>query len=302
MIPAWSRITTAAAAVVLTASFATLPGKALAAAPTADACHTTDYNLPRGDCGAFKQTFAENFNGDRIPLGSFSDCDHNADHRSAYCGGLTGDHRANWWAYPKGWQDTAKSGADGNTGRSVGGTYHPEDTVSVGPSANGDGRMNINMWRPSAGGDIHSAAVVPKKAMEQAYGKFSARLRVTKPAPGYKSAWLHYGNGCEIDYPEQNWTDTITAFHHPCGRGGQGYYPTKAKWSDWHTVSTEWTPNSIKFYLDGKLIGHATRGVASQPLSWILQNESALYGPYAAAGSSARMQITWVATYAWKGK
>lgn len=271
-----------------------------AVTPSADACRTTSTSMPRGNCGPFRQVFAENFNGDSVPLGSFRDCNHNADRKTAYCGGLTGSYRADWWAYPNTWPDTAKSGADGNVGRTVGGTYHPEDTVSVGPASTGDGRMSIRMWRPASGGDVHSAAVVPKKVMEQAYGKFSARIRVVKAAPGYKSAWLHYGGGCEIDYPEQNWTDTITAFHHPCNGGQQGYFPTGARWTEWHSVTTEWTPGHVRFYLDGRLIGHDTRGVPSRPLSWVMQNESALYGPNATPGSSAQMDITWVTAYVWR--
>lgn len=271
------------------------------AVPSADACKTTSNNMPRGNCGPFRQVFAENFNGDSVPLGSFSDCNHNADRKTAYCGGLKGQYRADWWAYPNTWPDTAKSGADGNGGRSVGGTYHPEDTVSVSPASNGDGRMHIRMWRPKSGGDIHSAAVVPKKVMEQTYGKYSARFRVVKAAPGYKSAWLHYGGGCEMDFPEQNWTGTIHAFHHPCNGGPQGYKDTKQKFTDWHTMSLEWTPGSAKYFLDGKLILADKRGVSSRPLSWVLQNESALYGAYAAPGSSAQMDITWVTAYAYGG-
>ncbi|WP_238783004.1 glycoside hydrolase family 16 protein [Streptomyces monomycini] len=277
------------------------PGHASQTTPSEDACHTVTTNVPRGDCGSFRQTFAENFNGDTVPLGAFSDCDHQAGQPEAFCDGLRGKYRADWWAYPTGWSDTAASGADGNDGRSVGGRYHPEDTVSVGPAADGDGRMRIRMWRPPDGGPVHAAAIVPKAAMHQAYGKFSARLRVTRAAPGYKSAWLHHGDGCEIDYPEQNWTDTLAAFHHPCTGEDQDAFPTEARWTAWHTVSLEWTPEAVRFYLDGRLIGRSTDGVPTQPLTWVLQNESALDGPYAAPGSSAELQITWVTVYTYEG-
>jgi hypothetical protein len=42
--------------------------------------------------------------------------------------------------------------------------------------------------------------------------------------------------------------------------------------------------------------------VPDQPLSWVLQNESALEGPGAAPGSSARLDITWIAAYAYGWK
>jgi hypothetical protein len=258
-----------------------------------DACQVTDNNLPVGDCGPFKQTFAENFNGDTVPLGAFSDCDHAPDTRAAYCGGLSGDYRANWWAYPKGWEDTATSGADGNGGREIGGIYHPEDTVSVHPA---EGVMRVRMFRPADGGPVHSSAVVPKAAMEQQYGKYSERFKVTSAAPGYKSAHLFYDSGFEIDYPEQNWDDSIHAFTHP----GEYAKDTGAKFTEWHTTSIEWTPGTVKFYLDGELQGTATKDVPGIPMSWILQNESALYGEYAEPGSSATMDTTWVAVYSYK--
>ncbi|MGW3665044.1 glycoside hydrolase family 16 protein [Streptomyces sp. NPDC005141] len=264
---------------------------------SADACHDTSTVLPRGDCGPFWQVLAEDFNGDRVPLGSFSDCDHRVDTSGAHCGGLSGEYRDNWWAYPAGWEDTAN-----DRGRDVVGEYHPEDTVSVGPGENGDGVMRIRMWRPEDGGPVHAAAVVPRAVMQMAYGKYSARIKVTKVAPGYKSAWLHYGGGCEMDHPEGEWTGSLTAFHHPCGGGEQGYFPSDDAWTEWHTVSTEWTPGHVRFFVDGRQTGEDTRGVPSAPLSWVLQNESALEGPGAAPGSSAELDVTWVAayTYGWK--
>lgn len=123
---------------------------------SADACRATGTELPRGDCGPFWQVLAEDFDGDRVPLGGFRDCEHRVDTSAAYCGGLRGAYRDNWWAYPTGWRDTA-----GDRGRDVVGVYHPEDTVSVGPAENGDGRMSIRMWRPADGGPVHAAAVVP---------------------------------------------------------------------------------------------------------------------------------------------
>lgn len=287
----------AAAAVVGTALW---PGGAQAVTPSQDACHTTANSMPRGNCGRFLQVLAENFNGDRVPLGSFADCDHSSGSRAAYCGRLTGDYRKNFWAYPTGWQDTAKS-----NGWPVGGTYHPEDTVSVSPAADGDGQMHIRMWRPARGGDVHSAAVLPKPVKYQRYGKYSERFRVSRIAAGYKSAHLLWPvndaacPGCEMDFPEGEWNGRISAYHHPRGGGDQDAYETTAKWSAWHTSTVEWTPGHTRYYLDGRLIGHSVRGVPDTPHDWILQNEAALNGQYAAPGSWAQMDITWVAAYSY---
>lgn len=163
--------------VLLAGALFWVPGADGAPRPT-DACRSSGNALPHGDCGPFWQVLAEDFNGDRVPLGSFSDCDHHADTSAAYCGGLKGTYRDNWWAYPTGWQDTAN-----DRDRSVVGTYHPEDTVSVGPGEHGDGMMHIRMWRPEDGGPVHAAALVPRAVMQMAYGKYSARIKVTKPPP-----------------------------------------------------------------------------------------------------------------------
>ncbi|MFJ9150506.1 hypothetical protein ACIRP7_21035 [Streptomyces sp. NPDC102270] len=101
-------LVTAASLLLVAGGLLGLPRADGAPAP-ADACRTTATRLPRGDCGPFWQVLAEDFNGDRVPLGSFSDCAHDVDTSAAHCGGLKGKYRDNWWAYPTGWPDTAVS-------------------------------------------------------------------------------------------------------------------------------------------------------------------------------------------------
>lgn len=289
-----------AAGLLAGAGLVLVPGGASGATPSQDACHTTNNSMPRGTCGAFRQVLAENFNGDHVALGSFADCDHETSGKAAYCTKLPASYRKEFWAYPNGWEDTQKSNGQ------KGGTYHPEDTVSVSPSSSGDGQMHIRMYRPAGGGDVHSAAVVPLAVKDQKYGKYSERFRVSKVAPGFKSAhllWPVEDNacpGCEMDFPEGEWNGTISAYHHPLGGGDQDAYGGTAKWSAWHTSSVEWTPKSAKYYLDGHLIGTSTRGVPNTPADWIIQNETAMNGQYPAAGASAQMDITWVSAYTYK--
>ncbi len=284
--------------VALVASLLQAP-QSHAVTSSADACHTVNDAAPSGNCGRFTQTFRETFNGDSVKLGSFSGCNNKVETKAWYCSGLSATYRKEFTAYPRGWYDTAnpKNHSNGNT-RTLGGEYRADDTTWVAPVGT-DGQMHIRMYRP-ASGDIHAAAIVPVAAIDQRYGKVSARIRVSKVAAGYKSAWLRYGGDCEDDFPEQNWTDTIVAFHHPCNGGSQDAYSSGAKWSAWHTVSTEWTPGHVRFFLDGKLLGHSDSSVASTPLTYVMQNESALEGAYAAKGSSAQMDITWVTVYDWR--
>ncbi|HWY79533.1 MAG TPA: glycoside hydrolase family 16 protein [Candidatus Sulfotelmatobacter sp.] len=247
--------------------------------------------MPIGNVPGWKQIFADDFIG-TVPVGAFSDCDHNANSpKTSYCNGLKpyADYFKNWWAYPNTWKDTAKSGADGNTGAPFGGMYHPEDTVSV-----NNGVMHIRMYRPSSGGDNHAATVVPKLCASQKYGRYVERFKVVKADPGYKSAHLFYDGGFEIDYPENDYGTSISAYTHP----GEANFSTNAKWTDWHTTAIEWTSGSVKFYMDGSLIGTTTNKVPNIPMTWILQNESSILGPYAKPGAVAQLDIDWVACYA----
>ncbi|HJP96855.1 MAG TPA: RICIN domain-containing protein [Candidatus Saccharimonadales bacterium] len=243
-----------------------------------------------GAVAGWKQVFADDFTTN-VPLGAFSDCNHNVDTPQAYCGGLKnyGSYYTNWWAYPNNWDDTAATGADGNGGAPFGGTYHPEDVVSV-----SGGQMHINMFRPTSGGNNHVATVVPRKCMQQLYGRYIERFKVAKAVTGFKSAHLFYDNGHEMDYPESDdYTQTINAFTHP----SEENFNTSAKWTDWHTTTIEWTPGSVKYYMDGKLIGTAKKNIPNFKMTWALQNESSIAGPYAKAGASAQLDLDWVTCY-----
>jgi hypothetical protein len=246
--------------------------------------------MPVGDMAGWKQLFADDFTTP-VPVGAFSDCNHNADTPEAYCGGLApyGNYQKRWWAYPNNWSDTAKSGADGNAGAPFGGVYHPEDTVFI-----GDGAMHIKMFRPTTGGDNHVASVVPIPCMDHQYGRYVERIKVVRADPGFKSAHLFYQGGFEIDYPENDYGETISAYTHP----GEASFSTNSRWTEWHTTVIEWTAGSVKFSLDGKVIGTTTVKVPNIPMSWVLQNESSILGPYASPGAVAQLDLDWVACYA----
>lgn len=267
--------------------------------PSQDACHVTTNATPLGNCGPFVQVFRDTFNGRTTPVGKFSDCDHNADTPAAYCGGLAGSDRANWWAYPRGWFDTAETGADGNGGRTFGGEYRADDTISIGKQSatNADGVLRVRMYRPAGGGLVHSAAPVPKKCMALRYGKFTERTRVLTRTNGYKMAHLHYSPD-EIDYPEAGGnfaTDTISAFTHGFAETNTTVAPNSA-WTAWHTYSQEIVPGKVRFYYDGRLV-RTVAGDYPRATAWVLQNESALDGGYAAPGSSVTILSTGVACY-----
>jgi hypothetical protein len=227
-----------------------------------------------------------------IPVGAWSDCDHNTDTRQAYCAGLPAYASRNWWAYPDSWPDTATQ-----RGYPVGGYYSPETTLSV-----SGGMLHIRMWRGGSG-PVHSATVVPKAAMGLRYGAYEERWRVSHVARGYKSAhllWPVTNDGCsEIDFPELEWDTQVAGFMHPSNCGQQVAVGTGKSWGQWHTTRIEWKPGDIKFFLDSKLVGETRNHVPAMPMDWDIQNESALNGEQAAPNSSAQMDITYVKVWSW---
>ncbi len=242
----------------------------------------------------FRLIFQDNFTTN-VPLGAFSDCDHNIGTRRVYCAGLAPypSVEADWWSYPTGWPDTATE-----RHLPVGGFYDPATTVWI-----SGGEMHIRMWR-GATGPNHSATMVPKVAIGMRYGQFSETFTVSKVATGFKSAHLLWPDascpGCEIDFPEGDWDGSIEAFNHPVGGGKQDSFDSGTPWTGWHTSTIQWTPGEVKFILDGKLIGESTNNVMDTPAEWDIQNESSLDGQTAAPNSSAEIDIKSVSVYSYE--
>lgn len=261
--------------------------------PSEDACHVTNNNTPVGNCGPFVQVYAENFNGADVALGKFKNC---AGDGNFQCQGLAGTrYYDTLGAYPSGWDDTATSGNDGNGGRTLGGQYRPEDTTSVYTSSTGDGMMRVHMWRGT--GNIHSSAPVPRKCMNMQYGKFTERFVVRSRTNGYKMAHLRYTPN-EVDYPEAGGnfsTDPISVFTHGFSEAS-GDAAGNSAWTTGHTYSTEIVPGQLRFYFDGKLFKTVNANFPDKA-DWILQNESALGGGYAAKNSSVDIDTTFLTCY-----
>ncbi len=237
--------------------------------------------LPAGDRPGWRQVFTDDFST-AVPRGSFPAA-----------------VSAKWDAY-SGFKDTWGNG-----------THDPGKVVSV--SA---GLMNINLHTENG---VHLvSAPVPKIAGHASaydgltYGRYAVRFCVDQPAnlAGYKTAWLLWPdsepgypggnwNRGEIDFPEGNLNGTIEAFMHYKGNPRtQDAYSTTARYGSWHTAVTEWTPQSVKFLLDGVTIGATTNTavIPSTPMHWVLQTETTQTAP--ADSANGNVQVDWVAIWA----
>lgn len=129
-----------------------------------------------------------------------------------------------------------------------------------------DGRLVITAQRDRQGRWITggvSAAGWPQAV--RTYGKYVARIRVDK-GQGISAVALLWPRSNtwppEIDYYELSGTDgdrrqeTATAHRAPDDATTQSVY--QGDLTRWHTVSVEWLPKSISYFVDGKLLGRVT--------------------------------------------
>lgn len=229
--------------------------------------------MPRGDLTGWRQVFADDFDND-VALGGFPVA-----------------VRGKWGAYEDGWPDTSKRG-----------TYSPTKVVSI-----GNGLMDLHL-RTDQG--VHMVAAPmpvihgPGAQGGMLYGRYAVRFRAD-PIPGYKVAWLlwpdseNWSDG-EIDFPEGDLDQTVTAFMHHKGKPtNQDAFPTEVSFVDWHTSVMEWTPTAVRFLLDGALIGESTdrKLIPDVPMHWVLQTETALGQRVPDPAAAGHVQIDWVTAY-----
>jgi beta-glucanase (GH16 family) len=226
--------------------------------------------MPVGDLPGWHQIFTDNF-ATPVPLGSFP---------SAVS--------SKWTAY-SGFTDTYQNG-----------TYDPAKVISI---ANGVMTMHLHTENGVHLVSAPSPIIPGTKAYQgQTYGRYAVRFRAD-PVAGYKTAWLlwpdddNWQEG-EIDFPEGNLDGQIDAFmHHRGSPQTQEAYPTDVSYNNWHTAVIEWTPSSVKYILDGNVIGNDTNTAVlpDSPMRWTLQTETTPAAPTNSAAGN--VQIDWVAMY-----
>lgn len=240
------------------------------------------------------QIYAEDFLTD-APIGSFRP---NLDGRLNKTGSAAASYGARITTYPDGWDDT-----------NHGAKYYPSKVLSVSNSC-------LDMYLHSQEIDGKTAALSatvspilpdphpPGATSGSLYGRFSARMRVTGTPSEYGGVWLLWQDKDvpqwpaqgEIDFPEGSFMGKMNAYaHYANPKGGQDIIETSSAWSwqDWHVVTTEWMPGSLKFFIDGILVGTSNKQVPSTPMHYLFQcgAHSATPIPLIANG---HVQIDWI--------
>jgi len=250
--------------------------------------------VPIGNLPGWKQVFYDDFQNESVLAGQFSGCSTSAFN----CTGLSSAMQAKWWDYPDGWLDTA-----GNC------EYYPSQVMSISGGI-------MNMFIHTTANDICMTAAPEPKLPEptdssngQLYGMYSVRMRAD-PVPGYKTAFLLWPDSNdwpadgEIDFPEGGLDGTSNAYMHYQGATSgsqQDAYSTGITYTGWHTYTIEWTPDYVKFLLDGQVVGDSTDTsyIPDTPMHWVLQTESDLDGDKPAASAQGNLQIAWVSIWSY---
>jgi beta-glucanase (GH16 family) len=186
--------------------------------------------------------------------------------------------------------------------------------------------------------DFTSGRIDTHTRFDFTYGKVSARMKLPVGDGFWPAFWLL---GSDVDDPSVGWpssgeTDimenvgyadwTSTALHGPGysadgNVGARQTYPSGGRADEWHTYAVEWTPTTMRFSVDDRLVQETTRNkLESTRGAWVFDHDQyvilnlALGGAYPAgwnkvttpywglpqssvdriAGGGVRAEVDWV--------
>ncbi len=203
-------------------------------------------------------------------------------------------------AYSQDWKTTASSAQMSTTYKDiwcpyddgVADFYHSTTSVHDGVfDFNLDGTKGGAGWFATTGGCDKGGDI---------YGRYSMRIKATG-GYGYMLAsmlWPNsdvWGEG-EVDFPEGYLHGTMYLWQHGVGCGNScaqnvDGYSTGVSFTDWHTVTVEWMPTSLKYYLDGRLIRTQTTNIPTTQHRHTLQ-----MSPWI-PGQPGHFYIAWTASW-----
>jgi beta-glucanase (GH16 family) len=165
----------------------------------------------------------------------------------------------------------------------------------------GDGKLTIATERNGNSWLSGGLATIPEG---QTYGTYEFRARFD---PGQGTS------GAILLWPSDNqWTDEvdIVEAHRP-QRDGFAFsnhgspnvtnYIDNVKISDWHTYRLDWTPGSLKLFVDNQQTSEITTDVPSQPMSFAMQGQVMAPhetwfggGPDGSTPNRVELEVDWV--------
>lgn len=246
-------------------------------------------SAPRAPLSGWKEIFVDDFTTD-APVGSFANEGCNNPRKVVY----TGAEGTRWTAYPECYLDTFNKFP-----------YRADEVLSV-----HDGALDYDLHEVDgkrAGANL--SPIINGNDQGQTYGRYSARIRTDHAyITGYRLAMLLWPESevwpedGELNFPEGELTGPIRGYHHFAEPGATPNSQAISEYeysnyTNWRVVTTEWTPTTVRFLLDGKVLHEGTRGVPNTPMRWQLQLESSLYPEL----GDGHFYVDWVTVHSWDG-
>ncbi|GAA4667419.1 glycoside hydrolase family 16 protein [Frondihabitans cladoniiphilus] len=182
------------------------------------------------------------------------------------------------------------------------GLYAPDKVLSV---ANG----NLDFYLHSENGQPLVATIMPDNYAAHTTGRVSVRFKSTV-TPGYKFVGMFWPsndvwNQGEIDWPEGDLGQTVrpaSAIPGTYSNGNMQFLPATQIFSStdqtqYHTATTEWDSNTVRFYWDGQLVSSVTGAVPTQAMRVTLQAETFINQGTVPTDSSGHLDIDWISIW-----
>ncbi len=174
------------------------------------------------------------------------------------------------------------------------------------------GVLRLQNYRDGAyGRKWISAGISMGRSLNQTYGRYHVRFRMTK-GRGVGMCiflWPKHGWPPEIDFAEESsdvggrgWE---TATLHYGSHNSEIHHRIHANFRKWHTIGVTWTPGHLRYTLDGRTWArvHGT-SVPSVPMHLGLQTHVGSNGqsggmPDGSTPSRVSLQVDWVKIWRW---
>jgi beta-glucanase (GH16 family) len=169
------------------------------------------------------------------------------------------------------------------------------------------GILRLQNYRdPAFGGRWVSGGVSMGRSLNQTYGKYQVRFRITQGRGVGMCIFLWPKSGWppEIDFAEESSAvgqrQLETATLHYGSHNTEIHSRVRANFQSWHTIGLNWTPGKILYTLDGRAWGSVTGShVPNVPMHLGIQthvgsNGNSGPGPGSTTPSKVGLQIDWV--------
>ncbi len=169
------------------------------------------------------------------------------------------------------------------------------------------GILRLQNYRDAAyGGAWVSGGISMGRSLNQTYGRYHVRFRMTK-GRGVGMCmflWPHHGWPPEVDFAEESsavggrrWeTSTL----HYGSHNTEIHHRIHANFTKWHTIGVTWEPGLLRYTLDGRTWAQVTgRNVPDVPMHLGIQTHVGTNGqtgpsPDSSTPSRVGLQIDWI--------